>query len=677
MAKKVFYDDDARRRVLAGAEILYSAVKTTMGPKGRNVVISKSYGSPTVTHDGVAVAKGVEIADVDDETLGYKVGAELIKQAATKMNDVAGDGTTTVTVLTYHILNEANKLIAAGHNPMLLRKGLDRTATEIIANLSGFAEDIKNNKKRVAEVATISAGDKEIGALIANVIDKVGKDGIVTVEEGQGLSLESEVVEGFTMDRGFISPYMVTDTSRMEAVYEKPAVVITDKKITNVQEFLPILEKLAQTGKKDLLIIAEDVEGEILGTLVLNKLKGVLNVVAVKAPAFGDRRKDVLADIAILTGGEVITEDRGMTFENVELDVIGTARKIIVTKDDTTIIEGGGAVSELKARIDQINAQAKAATSEYDRENLEKRRAALSGKVAVIKVGGATETEIEEKKFRVDDAVAAVKAALEEGVVPGGGVTFINLASGIKISGSDSIAAGASILKNALEQPFRILLSNAGLNPDEWLPKVRGAKPGQGVDVSNATKLLDLKTAGIVDPARVTKEALQNAASIAGTAMTMGALVVEVPEPKPAAPDMSGMGMMQRAPGHPIVYASGAHFIIVSQASSSTTIDFHTSPVCHPAYQYASMIHMENKEFRKFVDLVYSINDIKLLEDFLLGVTTEKEREILVRRVAITERLLDGQGHHEIARELGVGVATVTRGAKELSQRRFKILRKS
>lgn len=543
MAKKVFYDDDARGRVLGGAEILYNAVKTTMGPKGRNVVISKSYGSPTVTHDGVTVAKGVEVADVDDETLGYKVGAELIKQAANKMNDVAGDGTTTVTVLTYHILNEANKLIAAGHNPMQLRKGLDDAAKDVLEQLSKMSEDIKANKKRVAEVATISAGDKEIGDLIADVIDKVGKDGVVTVEEGQSLNLESEVVEGFTFDRGFVSPYMVTDTSRMEAVVDKPAVLITDKKISSAQEFLPILEKIAQTGKKDLIIIAEDVEGEILGTLVLNKLKGVLNAVCVKAPAFGDRRKDVLNDIAILTGGEVITEDRGMTFENVELDVVGSARKVIVDKDNTTIIEGAGSATEIKARIDQINGQAKASTSDYDKENLEKRRAALSGKVAVIKVGGATETEIEEKKFRVDDAVAAVKAALDEGIVPGGGVTLLDLAASIdKYPVTFPNVTGAHILRGALEQPFRILLTNSGLNADEWLPQVKKAKAGQGVDVNNPDKLVDLKSVGVVDPARVTKEAIQNAVSIAGTAITMGALVAEVPEKAAPAPDMSGMG---------------------------------------------------------------------------------------------------------------------------------------
>lgn len=549
MAKKVFYDDDARRRVLAGAKILYDAVKTTMGPKGRNVVISKSFGAPTVTHDGVTVAKGVEIADVDDETLGYKVGAELIKQAASKMNDVAGDGTTTVTVLTYNILNEANKLIAAGHNPMLLRKGLETAARTVIEHLDGMREDIAANKTRIAEVATISAGDSVIGQLIADIMDKVGRDGVVTVEEGQGLALESEVVEGFTFDRGFVSPYMVTDAARMEAVYTKPAVVITDKKVSSIQEFLPLLEKLAQSGKKDLVLIAEDVEGEALTTLVLNRLKGVFNTVAVKAPAFGDKRKEILEDIAILTGGVVISEDHGYTFENAELDMVGTVRKVIVGKDSTTIIEGGGSAANVQARIKQITAQIEAASSEYDREQLEKRRAALSGKVAVIKVGGATETEIEEKKFRVDDAVAAVKAALAEGIVPGGGVTLINLSATITTSNDDdaAVSAGKMILKNALEQPFRILLTNAGLNADEWLPQVKAGKPGLGVNVSDPTKLVDMKQVGVVDPARVTKEALLNATSIAGTSMTMGALVVEVPEKEKAAagmPDMGGMGMM-------------------------------------------------------------------------------------------------------------------------------------
>ncbi|HEX5744514.1 MAG TPA: chaperonin GroEL, partial [Candidatus Saccharimonadales bacterium] len=456
--------------------------------------------------------------------------------------------TTTVTVLTYHILYEANKLIAAGHNPMELRKGLESAAHDVIAKLTAMSEDVAGKQSRVAEVATISAGDAGIGKLIGDVIGKVGKDGVVTVEEGQGLELESEVVEGFTFDRGFVSPYMVTDTARMEAVYDKAAVVITDKKISSLQEFLPLLEKLAQTGKKDMVLIAEDVEGEALGTLILNRLKGVFNTVAIKAPSFGDQRKDILNDIAILTGATVVSEDQGMTFENVDLDVVGSARRVIVNKDETTIIEGGGSPTEIAARIKQISAQADAATSEYDKENLEKRSAALSGKVAVIKVGGATETEIEEKKFRVDDAVHAVKAALAEGVVPGGGVTLINLAQGIKTTGTDSVAAGVQLLKDALEQPFRILLTNAGLNADEWLPKVKAGKAGQGVDVNSPKALVDLKSKGVVDPARVTKEAIQNAVSIAGTSITMGALVVEIPEKESegsAGGGMpAGMGMM-------------------------------------------------------------------------------------------------------------------------------------
>ena len=541
MGKKVFYDEDARRRVLGGAEILYNAVKTTMGPKGRNVVIGKSYGGPSVTHDGVTVAKSIDIADADDETLGYKVGAELIKQAANKMNDVAGDGTTTVTVLTYHILNEANKLIAAGHNPMLLRKGLERAAAEITRALSKQAEDVKGNKQRVAEVATISAGDDAIGNLIADVMDKIGPNGVVTVEEGRGLELESEVVEGFTVQRGFVSPYMVTDPKRMEAVYDKPAVIVTDKKISSAQEFVPLLEMIAQSGRKELVLIADDVDGEALSLLVLNRLKGAFNTLAIKAPS----DKDVLYDIAALVGAKVVTDDTGMTFDTVGHEVIGSARKVIATKDLTTIVEGAGSKKDVQARVDQIEVQINEATSDYTRNNLLKRQAALTGEVAVIKVGGATETEIEEKKYRVDDAVAAVKAALAEGIVPGGGVTLVNLAQTYKPSSSKdaSVHAGETLLINALEQPFRILLTNSGLNADEWLPQVRQAKPGQGINVNQPDSLIDLKSSGVVDPVRVTKEALQNAASIAGTAMTMGALVVDIPEKEtPSAPDMSGMG---------------------------------------------------------------------------------------------------------------------------------------
>lgn len=550
MAKKVFYDDDARTRVLGGAKALHDAVKVTMGPKGRNVVISKSYGNPTVTHDGVTVAEGMELPDNDDETLGYKVGAELIKQAASKMNKAAGDGTTTVTVLTYNILNEANRLIAAGHNPMELRKGIEAAGAEVLANLSKLSEDVVGKKNRVAEVATISAGDEGIGKLIADVIEKVGKDGVVTVEEGQGLEMEAEVVEGFTFDRGYVSAYMATDTNRLEAVYEKPAIVITDKKISSVQEFLPLLEKLAQAGKKDVVLIADDVEGEALGVLILNKLKGSFNTVAVKAPAFGDRRKEVLGDIAVLTGGAVISEDQGMTFENIELDVVGTARKVIVGKDETTIIEGAGRPADITARIGQIKAQADSATSEYDKEQYEKRAAALSGKVAVIKVGGATETEIEEKKFRVDDAVAATKAALAEGIVPGGGITLLNISQSVKVDGVDAISAGKGILVEALKQPFRQIVSNAGLNADALLAQVQAAKPGQGINVNTPEKgLVDVKNAGVVDPVAVTRQAIQNAVSIAGTAITMGALVVEIPKEEPPMPAPGGgmpggMGMM-------------------------------------------------------------------------------------------------------------------------------------
>lgn len=539
MAKRVFYDEEARERVLGGAKALYDAVKVTYGPKGRNVVIAKGYGGPTVTHDGVTVAESIDLPENDDETLGYKVGAELIKQAASKLNKVAGDGTTTVTVLTYSILKEANRLIAAGHNPQELRKGIESAGAEVVKKLDGLSESIEGKKDRVAEVATISAGDASIGVLIADVIEKVGKDGVVTVEAGQGLEMESEVVEGFNLDRGFVSALFATDTNRQEAVYEKPVILITDKKVSSVQEFLPMLEKLAQAGKKDVVLIADDVEGEALSVLVLNKLKGVFNTVAVKAPAFGDRRKEILEDIAILTGATVISEDRGMSFENVGLEVLGSARKVIVGKDETTIIEGGAQASEVKDRIKQIRTQAENASSEYDKEQYEKRAAALSGKVAVIKVGGASETEIDEKKFRVDDAVAATKAALAEGIVAGGGVSLVNLSAAITAQGSDSISAGRQILKNALRQPFLQIMANAGLNSEALLAQVEAGKPGFGINVNSPEKgLVDVKKDGVIDPTRVTKEAVQNAVSIASTAATMGALVVDVPEPE--APAMGG-----------------------------------------------------------------------------------------------------------------------------------------
>lgn len=549
MAKKVFYGDDARARVLGGAEALYNAVKVTYGPKGGNVVVSKSYGAPTVTHDGVTVADSVDLPENDDETLGYKVGAELIKQAANKLNKVAGDGTTTVTVLTYNILKEANRLIAAGHNPQELRKGIEEAGREVVAELEKLTEPIEGKPSRVAEVATISAGSQEIGDLIAEVIAKIGKDGVVTVEAGQALEMESEVVEGFSIDRGFTSALFVTDVNRQEAVFEKPAVVVTDKKLSSIQDVAPILEKLAQAGKKDLVLIAEEVEGEALSIMVLNKLKGVFNSVAIKAPSFGERRKEVFEDIAVLTGATVVSEERGMTFDNTGMEVVGSARKVIVGKDESTIIEGAGSKDAVEARIAQITMQAENATSSYDREQYEQRAAALSGKVAVIKVGGASETEIDEKKFRVDDAVAATKAALAEGIVAGGGVTLVNLAGSIAADGTDSRSAGKVILKNALKQPFVQITTNAGLNSQALLAQVEDAKPGQGVNVMQPEAgLVDVKKAGVIDPARVTKEAIQNAVSIAATAATMGALVVDVPEKEPVAPSMGGgmpgMGMM-------------------------------------------------------------------------------------------------------------------------------------
>lgn len=547
MAKKVFYDDDARARVLGGAQALYDAVKVTYGPKGRNVVIAKGYGGPTVTHDGVTVAESVELPEEDDETLGYKVGAELIKSAASQLNKLAGDGTTTVTVLTYQILKEANRLIAAGHNPMELKRGIEAAGADAVRAIGKLTESVEGKADRVAEVATISAGDGEIGKLISDVMSKVGKDGVITVEAGKSPEMEAEVVEGFNFDKGWASPFFVTDTNRQEAVHEKPAIIITDKKISTAQELMPLIEKLVQAGKKDIVLVADEVEGEALNILVFNKLKGTLNTVVVKAPSFGDRRKEVMTDMAILTGAEVISGDKGMTFENVGLDVVGTARKVIVGKDETTIIEGSGTRANLKARISQVMAEAENASSEYDKEQLEKRAAALSGKVAVIRVGGVTETEIEEKKFRVDDAVAATKAALAEGIVAGGGVTLVNVAAGLKTSGSDSESAGRQVVREALRQPFLQITANAGLNSEALLAQVEGAKDGQGVNVMTPEKgLVDMKKAGVIDPTRVTKEAVQNAVSIASTAATMGALVVDLPEKdEPSMPMGGGMpGMM-------------------------------------------------------------------------------------------------------------------------------------
>lgn len=537
MAKKIYYEAEAREKVLSGAKQLYDAVKVTFGPKGKNVIIEKEYGSPVITHDGVTVAEAVELPAKDD-TLGEAVGAKLIKTAAQKLNKVAGDGTTTVTVLTYNILNEANKLIAAGVNPMELRRGIEKAGAEIVAQIEKSAEKIEGDSGKVAEVATISAGDAEIGELIAEVISKIGKDGVVTVEAGQGLEMEQEIVEGFSYDKGYASPFFVTDANRQEATFDKPLILITEKKITAAADILPLLEKVAQSGKKDLVIIAEEVSGEALSLLVLNKLKGVFNSLVLKAPAFGDRRKEVMEDIAILTDATVVSEEKGLKLEEVELEVLGSAAKVIATKDETTVIKGSGAATAVKERIALIHNFAENAKSDYEREEFEKRAAALSGKVAVIKVGGATETEIDEKKFRVDDAVAATKAALAEGIVTGGGVTLVNLAG--KLSDAD---AGARIVREALKTPFVHIMENAGLNAQALLAKVEGAKAGMGVNVMKPEDgLVDLKKAGVIDPAKVTKEAVKNATSIAATAITMGALICEIPEEKPAAgPDM-GMG---------------------------------------------------------------------------------------------------------------------------------------
>lgn len=538
MAKKIFYEAEAREKVLSGAKQLYDAVKVTFGPKGKNVVIEKSYGSPVITHDGVTVAEAVDLGSTE-ENLGEQIGAKLIKNAAEKLNKVAGDGTTTVTVLTYNILAEANKLIAAGVNPMELRKGIEQAGAEIVKNIDNLAEKIDGNNKKVAEIATISAGDAEIGKLIAEVISKIGKDGVVTVEAGQGLEMEQEIVEGFSYDKGYSSPFFITDVNRQEAIFNKPLILLTDKKLSSSGDILPILEKCAQAGQKDLVIIAEEVEGEALSLLVLNKLKGVFNSLVLKAPSFGERRKEIMEDIAILTDGTLVSSDKGLNLEEVGLEVLGSAQKIIATKDETTIIKGAGDKKAVSDRIELIKSQMNLATSDYERGEFNKRAAALLGRVAVIKVGGASETEIDEKKFRVDDAVAATKAALSEGIVTGGGVTLVNLAEQLK---SDD--AGTKIIKNALKAPFRHIVGNAGLNAEALLAEVEKAKPGQGINVMTPEKgLVDLKKAGVIDPARVTREAVQNAVSIAATAITMGALICEIPEKEPISPD-AGMGGM-------------------------------------------------------------------------------------------------------------------------------------
>jgi chaperonin GroEL len=563
MGKKVFYDDDARTRVLGGFKMLCDAVKVSLGPKGRNVIVTRNYGPPFATHDGVTIAQMFDIEDTRD-TLGYKAGVDLIRSSAIKMNKLAGDGTTTVTILTYHILKEAHKLIALGYNPMLLRKDVESASKYVLKQLNTLSEKLPANSPKVAQVATISAGDSEIGTLIAKLIKELGKDGVITVEEGQGLEMESEIVQGYTFDKGYISPYMMTDPSRGEAVYEDVPILITDERISSFEVIQPLLDSLHAQNITELFIIANDVDGTALQGLTLNTLKGNFKTVAVKAPGFGDSSKEFLNDIAILTGGTLISEDTGYSLDQVTLPMLGFAKKVIVKALDTTIIEGRGDPKVIATRIAEIHKHAEHVDSEYAAGRLESRAASLSGKVAVIKVGGATESEIEEKKFRVDDAVAAVKAALADGIVAGGGITLLKLAKSLPVipqikvrwygvfirrylwhrKNAYSKVLGSALLHDALEMPFKILLENSGIDWQEWLKPIVD-KPGFGLDVMNPDKLINLKKAGIIDPTKVTKEAIQNAVSIAGVAMTMGALIVEETKPEqpqmPSAPMVPGM----------------------------------------------------------------------------------------------------------------------------------------
>jgi chaperonin GroEL len=544
MAKQIIYEDEARRALKAGVDALANAVKTTLGPKGRNVALDKKWGSPTVTHDGVTVAKEVELKDPFEN-----MGAQLLKEAATKTNDVAGDGTTTATVLAQSIVNEGLKNVTAGANPMMLKRGIEAGRDEIVKALKDMATPVAG-KEEIAQVASISAADQTIGALIAEVMDKVGKDGVITVEESKGLEFETEYVEGMQLDRGYLSPYFVTNAERMEAAIDDPYILITDKKISSAQDIVPALEKLVQIGKREIVIIAEDVDGEALATLVLNKLRGMVNALAIKAPGFGDRRKAMLQDIAILTGGQVITEELGRKLESVKLEDLGRCDKIVSTKDETTIVGGAGAGSAIKGRIDQIRAEIDASTSDYDREKLQERLAKLAGGVAIIRVGAATETELKEKKHRVEDALSATRAAVEEGIVPGGGVALINAIPALdKVSLEGDAATGLRILRRALEEPMRMIASNAGLEGAVVIEKVRtlhsDGKLTTGYDVIS-NDYVDMLKAGIIDPVKVTRSAVENAASIAAMILTTSALVCDIPEEKPAMPagggDM-GMGM--------------------------------------------------------------------------------------------------------------------------------------
>lgn len=540
-AKQLAFGEDARRRLKDGVDILANAVATTLGPKGRNVALDRKFGSPTITHDGVTVAKEIELEDPYEN-----MGAQLLKEAATKTNDIAGDGTTTSTVLAHAIVSEGLKNLSAGANPMMLKRGIERAAKEISDALTKAAIDV-TTKEEIASVAAISAQDQEIGNLIAEVMDKVGKDGVVTVEESKGLEFETEYVEGMQFDRGYISPYFVTEPENMEAVIEEPYLLIHDKKISAASDIVPILEKLVQVGTKKLVVIAEDVDGEALATLVLNKLRGMLDVLAVKAPGFGDRRKAMLQDIAALTGGTLITEELGRKLETVTLNDLGRAGKVVSNKEDTTIIEGKGDPAKIKGRIAEIKVEMDRSTSDYDKEKLQERLAKLVGGVAVIRVGAATEVELKEKKHRVEDALSATRAAVEEGIVPGGGVALINARDTIaKLKDSDEdINTGINIVRKALETPLRGIAHNAGMDGAVVLESVRRQQTEKknkniGYDVI-ASDYVDMVAAGIIDPAKVTKGALQNAASIAAMILTTEALVTDVPvedkSPGPPMPD--------------------------------------------------------------------------------------------------------------------------------------------
>ncbi len=534
MAKMLSYDEAARRKLEKGVNHLADTVKVTLGPKGRNVVLEKKFGSPTVTHDGVTVAKEIELDDPFEN-----MGAQLLKEVATKTNDVAGDGTTTATVLAQAIVREGLKNVAAGANPMLIKRGIDKAVDAAVGEIQKIAKPVED-RTAIAHVAAISAADPDIGELIADAMEKVGKDGVITVEEAQTIGTSVEVVEGLQFDKGYLSPYMVTDPERMEAVLDDPYILIANQKISAVHDIIPLLEKVVQSGKP-LLIVAEDLEGEALATIIVNKIRGTLSAIAVKAPGFGERRKAMLQDIAIITGGQVVTEELGLKLENVTLDMLGRAEKIKVTKENTTVVGGKGTIEEIKGRINQIKAEIDQSDSEYDREKLQERLAKLSGGVGVIKVGAATETELKEKKHRIEDALSATKAAVEEGIVPGGGKVLIDSVAAVgkareKLDGDERI--GAEIVERALEEPMRQLAANAGFEGSVVVEKARGLKKGEGLNVLTGD-YGDLIKMGIVDPAKVTRSALQNAASIGSLILTTEALVAEKPvEEKPAMPGM-------------------------------------------------------------------------------------------------------------------------------------------